>query len=237
MREIQRISVTDAVVDNIRELIDSQKYVAGEKLPTESQFCEMMKVSRTSVREALRVLQTLGYVEIRPGKGAFVANMLQRKQNDNWYDVDNAKFYDFMEVRIAIETLSVRLSVERATEAQVQELEEIHKTFLEAAERQDLIRLIMLDELFHTKIVSYTNNQLLININKQVLECFRVYRSSSFTNKDVYRNAIEPHRLILDCFRRKDSDGAVREMLRHLEITSEDMNQIHRREKGKDTDA
>ena len=63
MKEIQRISVTDAVVNSIREMIESGQYEVGHKLPAEAAFCEQMKVSRTCVREALRVLQTLQLTE------------------------------------------------------------------------------------------------------------------------------------------------------------------------------
>ncbi|MBU5626428.1 FadR family transcriptional regulator [Oscillibacter sp. MSJ-2] len=227
MKEIHRISITDAVVDSIKEMIESGEYPIGEKLPTETSLCDMLKVSRTSVREAVRVLQALGYVDLKPGKGAFVANYSAVTHTDNWYDVEDAKFYDFMEVRMAIETLSVRLSVERASAKQVHELEEIHQSFLEANESKDLVRLIMLDELFHTKIISFTRNQLLININKQLLECFRVYRGDSFTNKDVYVNAVEPHERILFCFQTRNAAQAVQEMRSHLEITSRDMEAIH----------
>ena len=230
MKEIQRISVTDAIVDRIREMIEAGSYAPGEKLPTESQFCESLKVSRTSVREAFRVLQTLGFVEIKPGKGAFVASTRARLPESNWYDVDGAEFYDFMQVRVAIESLSVRVAVERATEKQIGELSEIHQAFTDATERQDMARMIMLDELFHSKIISITRNQLLININQQLLESFRIYRGSSFTNKDVYRNAVEPHARILSCFKTRNPDGAVQEITRHLEITAQDMELIHQKE-------
>lgn len=231
MKEIRRISITDAVVDSIRESIDSGEYKAGDKLPTEAKLCETLKVSRTSVREAIRVLQALGYVSMIPGKGAFVAEA-DRSSNkkDNWYDVEDAKFHDFMEVRMAIETLAVRLSVERATQKQINELEEIFTSFEEANRTQDLVRLIMLDELFHTKIINYTNNQLLININKQLLKSFRAYRGDSFTNNEVYNNAVEPHLRILNCFRAKDSSKAVQEMRNHLNITTKDMEALHNNE-------
>ncbi len=227
MKEIQRISVADAVVDRIREMIDSGQYAPGQKLPTESELCAMMKVSRTSVREAFSVLKALGFVELRPGKGAFVADYLAKHVERSWYDVDDAKFYDFMEVRLAIETLSVRLSVERANEEQIHELEEIHTAFVSATLNQDLVRMIMLDELFHRRIAEFTNNQLLINISDQLLECFRVYRSDSFTNKHVYQNAIGPHAAILDCYKKRDSQRAVQEMTAHLDITAKDMEIIH----------
>ena len=227
MREIQRISVTDAVVDNIRELISSKEYKVGEKLPTEMTLCSDLKVSRTCVREALRVLQALGYVEILPGKGAFVAEPQKKTAESNWYDVDKLMFQDLMEVRMAIETLAVRLSVERASAKQVKKLDEIHSNFLKATQSHDLGKLIMLDELFHKEIISFTGNELFVNINKQILNCFRIYRGDSFTNEEVYQNAIIPHQKILDCFHAKDAARAVEEMKHHLCVTQHDMETIH----------
>lgn len=228
MREIQRISITDAVVDSIKEMIETEEYKVGEKLPAEVKLCEMLAVSRTSVREAIRVLQALGYVENRPGKGAFVAAN-HKEEIAPWYDVENPQFTDFMEVRMAMETLAVRLAVERASEKEVHKLQEVHESFVEANEKRDMVRMIMLDELFHTTIVEITKNQLLVNINAQLLEAFRVYRSESFTNEGVYKNAIEPHAQILACFRNHDAKEAVEEMRRHLNITTNDMEQIHKR--------
>jgi len=242
MKEIQRISITDSVVNNIREMIESGEYSIGQKLPTEAKLCEMFGVSRTCVREATRVLQAIGYVNILPGKGAFVAdykensNLYQnyeriagnKNTNKNWYDVEGARFYDFMEVRQAIETLSVRLSVERATPAQVQELENIHQQFVLAIMNQDMVQMILLDELFHTKIISYTRNKLLININRQLVDCFKKYRGDSFTNREVYMNALQPHSNILFCFQQKNAAQAVIEMKKHLDITTRDMERIHK---------
>lgn len=225
MKEIQRVSITDAVVSNLRDMIESEEYSIGEKMPTEAELCSTMKVSRTSVREALRALQAMGYVEIRPGRGAFVADF--RSKNSNWYDVEDAKFYDFMEVRQAIETLSVRLSVERVTDERLRELEQIHLEFKQANRNKSAGRLVTLDELFHTRIIEYTDNQLLININQQLLESFRRYRNDSFVNNLVYQNAEEPHERILNCFRTRDPAQAVIEMRRHLEITAKDMEIIH----------
>ena len=229
MKEIQRMSITDSVVDSLKEMIESGEYKIGEKLPTEMCLCSQLKVSRTCVREAFRVLQALGYVEIRPGKGAYVADFQKPlAENSQWYNVEGVQFYDFMEVRMAIETLSVRLAVERCTEKQVAELREIHQSFVEANENRDMIKMIMLDELFHTKIIAYTNNQLLININKQLLERFRVYRGDSFTNNMVYSNAVEPHARILMCFETRNPNCAVEEMRNHLNITTRDMEMIHK---------
>ena len=232
MDEIKRISITDATVISIKTLIESRQYAIGQKLPTEAKLCESLNVSRTSVREAIRILQALGYIDILPGKGAFVASYTPETGQDRWYEAADVQFKDFMEVRYAIETMSVRLSVERASGEDVRELEQVHESFTNAVKEKDLVRMIMLDELFHTKIISYTKNQLLININKQLLESFRVYRGDSFTNREVYANAIEPHSRILFCFQTKNANQAVEEMKKHLDITAEDMEEIHREKTG-----
>lgn len=230
MREIQRISITDAVVDSIKEMIESEEYKVGEKLPAEARLCEMLGVSRTSVREAIRVLQALGYVENRPGKGAFVAAN-HKEDATPWYDVENPQFTDFMDIRMAMETFAVRVAVKIATDKDIKKLEEIHQSFVEANSKKDMVRMIMLDELFHTTIVGITKNQLLVNINRQLLEAFRAYRSESFTDRDVYKNAIEPHAALLDCFRQHDYKRAVDEMRNHLNITTKDMEKIHNKNK------
>lgn len=233
MDEIKRISITDATVNSIKALIESRQYDIGQKLPTEAKLCESLKVSRTSVREAVRILQALGYIDILPGKGAFVASYAPESGQDRWYEAAGVQFKDFMEVRLAVETMSVRLSVERASAEDIKELSQVHESFVKAVNDKDLVRMIMLDELFHTKIISYTKNQLLININKQLLESFRVYRGDSFTNSDVYANAIEPHSRILFCFQTKNANQAVEEMRKHLDITLKDMDKIHKEMAGK----
>ena len=227
MKEIQKISITDAVVSNIRDMIESKTYQVGDRLPTEAMLCSMFRVSRTSVREAIRVLQALGYVTISPGKGTFVASTTPSKSSERLSDIADVKFNDFMEVRHAIEPLAVRLAISRASEEEIEELHQIHLSFVEAVNQRDSVRMIMLDELFHTKIVDFTKNNLLVSINKNVLDAFRVYRSSSFMNADVYANAVRPHELILQCFYDRDPAKGVLEIQRHLDITARDMELIH----------
>ena len=74
MQEIVRISLTDTVADMLKKSIESGEFAPGDKLPPETKLCEDLKVSRTCIREAIRVLQAMGYVEIKHGKGAFVLN-------------------------------------------------------------------------------------------------------------------------------------------------------------------
>lgn len=233
VREIHRISVTDSVVDSLKEMISAGEFHPGEKLATEAVLCESFGVSRTCIREAMRVLQALGVVTILPGKGAFVSEKTEETQeNELWFNEESARFSDFIEVRMAIEPLSTRLAIERAKAKQVARLDEIHASFLKAYEERTLTKLIMLDELFHTEIVKISGNKLLVNINRQLVAANKKYRSESFLDEKVYRHAIVPHSQILACFHDKDPQKGADEMYEHLCITRDDMYYIFG-EKGK----
>lgn len=225
MKEIQRISVADAVAESIKDLICSGKYQVGQKLPTESKLCAELRVSRTSVREAFRLLQAQGYVEIRPGKGAFVADF-QTGLQANWFEVDDAKYKDYMEVRVAIETLAVRLAVERATDRQIQDMKSVHESFLAASRVHDAARMVILDERFHSLIIESSQNPLLRKINNDLLDVFRPYRRANFSDATQYSHADAAHSRILSCFETRNPDLAEQHMREHLTITAEDFDRI-----------
>lgn len=217
MKEIQRTSVTDAVVDSIREMIESGQWAVGEKLPPEAVLCEELKVSRTCVREAIRTLRALKYVDLRPGKGAFVEDFRKKRAEEIWRGTNDVKLCDLVEVRGALESLAVGLAVERASEVQIAELSKIHESFVEADAGHDMDRLMMLDELFHTRIMSYTGNSLLIFINGRLWDGFRACRRESIMDTEMCGDVVTPHGRILECFQQHDAERAVLEMQRHLE--------------------
>ena len=74
MKPVKKLSVIDQVVNSIQDLISSKGLTVGSRLPSELALCETLSVSRSTVREAYKILQTMGYVELKRGKGAFVRN-------------------------------------------------------------------------------------------------------------------------------------------------------------------
>lgn len=227
MKEIQRVSVTDSVIQDIKELILSGEYPSKSKLPTENEMCQTMKVSRTCVREAIRVLQALKMVDIIPGKGAFVSAS-PFGASEPWYDVPDSRYSDFMDVRMAIEPISTVLAIQRASKRQINKLVRIHQSFLSAVTEKSPTKLVMFDELFHSEIVNISGNPLLLNINKQLSDANRKYRVESW---ELYQNAVEPHAHILQCFYDKDPEQGQAEMVKHLQITRQDTAKLLTRQR------
>lgn len=217
MKEIQRTSVTDAVVDSIRDMIESEQWERGEKLPPEMVLCERLKVSRTCVREAVRVLQALGYVELRPGKGAYVGDFRKKQAAGIWPGAGSVKFRDLVEVRAALESLSVRLVVERASKEPLRELEGVHQAFVLAEKRQEREHMAALDEEFFSKIASFSENPLLIHIRSLLLKESGRRFDAMFPPETVRGKTAGAQERILECFRRGDSIQAVAEVQRYFQ--------------------
>jgi GntR family transcriptional repressor for pyruvate dehydrogenase complex len=228
MKRIERTSVTDIVVENLKELIMTGNIPVGGKLPTEKEISETLNVGRSTVREALRVLQAMGFVEMKPGKGAFVAKIKEDDQNsiENWFAEHKFQITDFMEVRIALETLAVKLAVNRATEEEIQAIEENFKEFSKAIEDNDSNKLAYLDEAFHRSITNATHNYLLISINKKISDAFRAYRMKSFSHKGIAKNALMPHKDIVDALKTRDAEKGIKAMTEHIRISLEDVYSV-----------
>ena len=73
MEPVRRVPIVQQVENRMLHLIEDGTYKPGEKLPVEKDLCQQMSVGRGTVREAFRLLQARGYVEIKPGRGAFAA--------------------------------------------------------------------------------------------------------------------------------------------------------------------
>lgn len=225
MEPIVRVPIVSQVEERIRELIDSKKYTEGMKLPTENELCQSMNVGRGTVREALRLLQAKGLVEIKPGRGAFVASKQAVDINPVVWLVQNEKeLRDAIEVRNALEPVAARKMAETASEAALRRLKKIHADFLAAVKAGDTVQIAELDELFHGWIVRESGNQLLNEINVHLIQGMHTFRSKTFTVPENVRNAVEPHTWILNAITGRDGNAAEQEMRKHLKMVNEDLS-------------
>ena len=205
MEPVRYTSITDLTVESIKELIQSDEYQIGDKLPSEQQLCGMLQVSRTCVREALRILQARRFLDIRSGKGSFILKKNELSPEvQKWVDEPDISFMDYIEVRLAMEPLAVRLAISHATGQETQALERLHERFAAAVKSGDVAGMIEADSRFHSYIMDCSRNKLLI-INK--------YRTKQTR---TYKNAIEPHERIVQAFRDRDVVGGVKTMREHI---------------------
>jgi len=228
MKVVKRVPVTTQIAESIRKSIIKGQFHIGDKLPPEVKLCDILKVSRSSIREALRQLQAEGYIELLPGRGAFVRDNQSHDYNTvrRWFIASNHNLRDFTEIRGVLEPLAVRMAVERGTAAEYETLENIHNDFAAAAKENNVSTLANLDEKFHTQIVIMSHNSLLSNINDILNLKLKEYRVRSISVKADSENTVKEHEKILLSIKKKDAGAATSAMLAHLEMVLNDVQKV-----------
>ena len=232
MQSIERVSQTDLVVKELTRFFLTDQIAEGDKLPTEMVLCEKLHVGRSTIRESIKALQVMGYVKIEPGRGAF----LIRKNLEtpvhrilSWLGSRKVELGEFIEVRMQLETLAVRLVVERGTKEDIDAIDELrleYEKVLASGPFDEKIgdKLGDLDAAFHSAIGQASYNPLLIELNNIVIEAFKEFRARTFKVESHAQNAVVPHRKIVAALQKRDATAAQRYMNAHLFRALEDMS-------------
>ncbi|OPJ54803.1 HTH-type transcriptional regulator McbR [Alkalithermobacter paradoxus] len=208
----------EIVFEYLREAILSGKLEPGQRL-MEVQLAEQLGVSRTPVRETIRKLELEGLVVMIPRKGAYVA------------DVSLKDIIDVLEIRSALEGLAASLAADRMSDEDIEKLEVISYEFKKSLEKQDTEGVIQRDVDFHDLIFKSTNNQKLIQINNSLREQVHRFRITYISDFDTSKALGEEHRQILESIIKRDSEGAMRHAMHHIENAQNFIIERFRRKK------
>lgn len=217
----KRSSLVDQVVDQILELIQSDQLEVGKKLLSERELMQICGAGRSTVREALRLLQAQGYVELRPNAGAYLSS----KQPDNqralsWIAEHSNEMRDVLEVRLALEGVAARMAAQRATDQEIYLLVGIQTMMEKAASDNDYMRLALHDAAFHEAIAKATHFPLIVSLNEQMAAACANFRGKTFiANKGFL--ACEAHKQIIEAIQAHDGQRAQRCMEAHMQANIE----------------
>jgi GntR family transcriptional repressor for pyruvate dehydrogenase complex len=206
--------------------IQNESVKIEDRLPSEPTLCKELNVGRGTLREASRILQTRGYLEIKPGKGTFVVSKtgLNPIELANWFSENEPKIKDVLQVRMALEPMIVRLAISRCSEVDVETLSSIHDCAVKAALEKNSLQLAICDEKFHTHITQCSKNKMLIEIVKNVTEILKDFRGRTFLVDENIENFIPAHEKILDAFLWKDTEAGAEYMRQHLTMVIQDLH-------------
>lgn len=218
MQSVQRRTPLVAKTqESILQWIQSDEIQPGEKLPGEIQLGKLIGVSRSTVREALRSLQTMGYVEQRAGSGTYLISKQPNTQYAKaWFFEHSYEVLDILEVRALIEPYMTSMAVRRATEAEKITLFGIHSLFASAAEAENVDEMSKYDEAFHRHLAVASHNPLLEDTNQMITKSLSVFRNRTFTLNGGLA-ALAAHEKIVEAFRRRDAQMAAEAMKVHMD--------------------
>lgn len=223
--------LSQIIVEKIEDLIRSKKIVAGQKLPTEKEMCEMFGVSRTALREALQMLSAKGLVSIRKGSGIYVNEYSSETATDfiSLYLETNFEpdaVLHVVQVRQLLEPQIARLAALHRTEEHLKLLQKKLDAFA-SLKKSNVKRLGQLDRQFHLLLAQATGNPLIPVITDPIFRLMPKIRTLVYAKIDQAESeALKFHQKIFDRVKDGDADGAYEMMKLHLEIAEQHSREI-----------
>jgi GntR family transcriptional repressor for pyruvate dehydrogenase complex len=205
------------IVKRIMELIESGELKQGDKLPNEMGIVKQTEISRTSVREALSALELMGVIERVPGEGTFVASTSPFKEERSkglllkfLEDTENVNgSFEALESRMVLEPSVALMAARRAEPEDIAAMEANLEKMERALETGATETFLDLDSAFHLAIAKATQNNVLFEMNKRLLEMADLHMWRSFkTNLGLFKTTLEAHRRILSAVKKRDPKRA-----------------------------
>lgn len=218
LKAIKKTRIYEEVVSQIHELIREGRFKAGDQLPAERELAETFKVSRTSVREALRTLETEGLVVSRTGMGTFVADLPIESLVAPLATLlieEKSALADIFEMRKLIEPHIASLAAERAARRDIERMKKILDKQREEIKRG--ATGVEQDAAFHFTIARTTQNQALERLVSGLMELLSHSREESLQTPGRRLASLEAHLRILSAIEEHDKEKARRAMLLHIE--------------------
>jgi len=221
LKAVEKRRAYEDIVQQVLTLIENGKLKRGDQLPSERELTEAFKVSRTTVREAIRTLESMKLLQCRQGNGTYVLASSEEaliqplaaalfNANDNIRDI----FY----IRKIIEPHVASLAAENATPQEVGEMEKILHEQEACIGRGGSV--LETNTLFHNRLAGATKNRVIERLLLALIDLLHQAREDYLSEDE--RNArakrsLEGHQQILTAIKNGDCDGALTLMLQHLE--------------------
>lgn len=196
----------------------SENLEPGSKLPSERELVEALGVGRSSIREALRILEIMGLVQVLPGKGAFVRALtgdLFMPLTDYLYTQRESLQHHF-EARQVLEPAAAALAAKRASREEIKQLRQNMEDFKHCLSEQNLVGLIRADIEFHRLIANATQNHTIeVLMNTITRHDIHGWKASLRTNNRA-PDTVHEHQAIIEAIVDGDEKKAKSLMRSHL---------------------
>lgn len=211
------------VARRLQKMILDGQLKAGDLIPSQRLLSEQFNVSRTSLREALLTLETLGLVKTEPGRGTFVtANQPERGASLKWRYYDSHSMQDVFETRHMLEGQIARSAALVIVPATIAILTEATDEMERCWDLGDLLANVEADLRFHHTIMSACTNGMLRSVYETVQGLLTETQRQPIprTNPTRMRASLAEHRKIIVALSRRDATSAFNEMQRHIANTA-----------------
>lgn len=219
MQKLTKTRLSQEAAASIQNYLKSENATPGDKLPAERDLCVTLGISRTSVREALRILEIQGIIEVKPGSGAYFlgwGNELAVSFSE-WLPKNMENVREHFEVRCLIEPAAAALAAERATPKMIAKMKETLKSFNDSLTQKDLPAIILADTEFHRLIGEASGNKTMALIMNIIARSLVEGWKASLRVPERPEKTLTEHQRIFDAICQRDSKAARGAMSAHLD--------------------
>lgn len=203
MKPIQKKTLHQEISSLLRDMIIHGDIKEGEKLK-EDELCKKLRISKTPLREAIRVLTAEGLVTHIPNKGSFVTKPTFEE------------IKEMFDVMCVLEGVCAREAAKKVTPKELRTLEALHSRLEEQYQRRDQQKYIKFNNQYHSFVQEVAGNRVLNSILNGLRQKILIYRFQSLNHPERFEESIKEHRDLLEAFRKKDPDRAESVMKNHL---------------------
>jgi GntR family transcriptional repressor for pyruvate dehydrogenase complex len=221
LKVVEKKRAYEDIVRQVIALIEEGKLKRGDQLPSERDLTEIFKVSRTTVREAIRTLESMKLLQCRQGTGTYV---LASSEEDLIQPLAAALFNakddirDIFYTRKIIEPHVAQLAAENATPEDIEKMENILRTQKECIERGE--NIIETDSAFHSIVAGAAKNRVIERLSLALVDLLKQARREYLADDESNgrsKESLAGHRRILSAVKKGDSEEAKKAMSQHLE--------------------
>ena len=213
----QESRLSDRIADSVLSMITVEKrFLPGSKLPNENVLSEELGVSRTTLREAVRILSTEGVLEIRRGRGTFVREDFKISRPEEMSSLNKArvKARDLYEMRLIFEPEAAYYAALRATEEEIQRIlalgAEIERRIRQRKDRTEV------EQSFHKSIAKATHNEFMNQLMPILYQAIAKGVTLSVMSQKAVIDTVNDHRMIMDFLEQRNAEGAKNAMKIHI---------------------
>lgn len=209
--------LSDSIADSILSMITVEKrFMPGDKLPNENILSEELKISRTTLREAIRILATGGVLEIRRGRGTFVREDLKLDNPKELVPLISAKVKarDLYEMRLIFEPEAAYYAALRATDKEIERIlslgAEIEERIRQGKDRTEV------EQVFHQSIAKATHNEFMNQLMPVIYEGINKGVRLSKVHEEAVQATLTDHKILMDFLKMRNGEGARNAMKIHI---------------------
>lgn len=204
--------LADSTAQSILKMIGNGRFSIGDKLPNEIELSSELGVSRSTLREAVKILTTSSVLEIRRGKGTFVTSSTV-VDSSGLSDIASG-LDDLFEMRLMFEPDCAYLAAQRATDEEIEIIchygEEVEKKILSGEDRT------YEEQKFHESIANATHNAFVQQFMPIIFNAIKKGVVVLIKDKDIGEDNLKDDRLIMDFIKKRNPDGAKTAMRLHI---------------------